>query len=216
MKINKSYKGMLLALGLTICSVVIMSLTDKGTTYIPIQEYSASDGLDQNVTGAIDPKMAQESKTAFMKAYNVFMHPRCMNCHPKGDAPLQGDDSHIHTQNVKRGPDGKGLYALKCTNCHQMENTPGEHMPPGHEIWQLPPPELKMIFEGKSPKELAEHLKNNEFTGFKSWAEDLIHHVEHEPLVAHSWTYGTPPPISHEEFVASVKEWIEKGAVIPD
>lgn len=159
---------------------------------------------------------AEESKAAFEAAYTVFMHPRCVNCHPAGDAPMQGDDSHLHTQNVKRGPDGKGLYALKCTNCHQPTNLPGEHMPPGHAIWQLPPPELKMVFEGKSPRELAAHFKDNKFTGFKNWEEDLIHHVEHEPLVAHSWTYGTPPPMSHEEFVGKVKEWIDKGAVLPE
>ena len=59
------------------------------------------------------------SRAAFLAAYPVFMHPRCMNCHPAGDAPLQGDDSRPHGQNVKRGPDGMGLYALKCADCHQ-------------------------------------------------------------------------------------------------
>jgi hypothetical protein len=49
------------------------------------------------------------SKAAFLEAYKVLMHPRCMNCHPTGDVPLQGDDSHLHAQNVKRGPDGKGF-----------------------------------------------------------------------------------------------------------
>ena len=37
-----------------------------------------------------------------------------MNCHPSGDIPLQGDDSHLHTMLPKRGKDGKGLYAMKC------------------------------------------------------------------------------------------------------
>ena len=60
-----------------------------------------------------------------------------MNCHPSGDAPLQGDDSHIHTMNVQRGIDGHGLYALKCQNCHQAENTPGLHAPPGNPKWAL-------------------------------------------------------------------------------
>ncbi|HEX7904667.1 MAG TPA: hypothetical protein VF487_12365 [Chitinophagaceae bacterium] len=41
-------------------------------------------------------------------------------------------------------------------------------------------------------------------------------YVEAEPLVLHSWTYGTPSPLSHEEFVSKVKEWIEKGTAIPD
>jgi len=40
--------------------------------------------------------------------------------------------------------------------------------------------------------------------------------VEHEPLVLNGWTYGNPPPLSHQEFVAKVKEWIDKGAAIPD
>ena len=76
------------------------------------------------------PQNEPASRAAFLAAYPVFMHPRCMNCHPAGDAPLQGEDSHPHLQNVKRGPDGKGLYALKCGNCHQNQNLAGEGMPP--------------------------------------------------------------------------------------
>jgi hypothetical protein len=45
-------------------------------------------------------KDAAASKAAFKEAYKVLMHPRCMNCHPMGDAPLQGDDSHPHTMSV--------------------------------------------------------------------------------------------------------------------
>jgi hypothetical protein len=36
------------------------------------------------------------------------MHPRCMNCHPARDGPLQGDDSYPRMQNIRRGQDGKG------------------------------------------------------------------------------------------------------------
>src|ERR1700760_2067337 len=75
------------------------------------------------------------SRQAFLSVYQVLEHPRCMNCHPNGDAPLQGDDSHIHTMNVKRGIDGHGVYALKCSNCHQPENAPGLHAPPGNPKW---------------------------------------------------------------------------------
>ena len=160
-------------------------------------------------------RLEAESKAAFIEAYKVFIHPRCMNCHPAGDVPLQGDDSRLHPQGVKRGKDGKGLYALKCKNCHQDEHIAGEHMPPGSVSWHLPPANLKMVFEGKSPKQLAMHFKDPKFTGFKT-LDKMIEHVEKEPLVLNSWTYGTPPPRSHEEFVAKVKEWIEKGAAIPD
>ena len=80
----------------------------------------------QVISPIVDKEKAQaerirekESAEAFKEAYKVLMHPRCMNCHPSGDAPLQGDDSHIHAQNVTRGKDGKGVYAMKCSNCNQ-------------------------------------------------------------------------------------------------
>jgi len=156
-----------------------------------------------------------ESKAAFLEAYRVFMHPRCMNCHPSGDVPLVGDDSHLHEQGVKRGPNGKGLYALKCANCHQEKTIPGEHMPPGNERWKLPSAKQKLIFQGKTPAQLALHFKDNKYTGFQDFKEDLLHHVEFDPLVKNSWTYWTPPPLTHAAFVAKVREWIEKGAAIP-
>lgn len=161
---------------------------------------------------------AEESKAAFLKAYTVFMNPRCMNCHPDGNQPLQGDDSHIHLQNVTRGPEGKGVYALKCKNCHQDTNLDEEGKPPGNPHWQMPPANRPMVFQGKSPKELATHFKNNQFTGFKS-LNDMIKHVEEESLVTSS--FNPPPgvtkiPMTQAEFVATVKEWIDKGAAIPD
>jgi len=161
-------------------------------------------------------KREQESADAFKEAYKVFMHPRCMNCHPSADAPLQGDDSHIHTQNVTRGPDGKGLYAMKCSNCHQSANTPGENMPPGNPNWHLPPANMKMVFQGKSPAQLAAQFKNQKLTG--KTLQEMLHHVEEDKLVAGCWDPGdgrTKPPLSHEDFAAKVREWIEKGAVVP-
>lgn len=90
-------------------------------------------------------KDSMASVKAFGEVYKVLMSPRCLNCHPAGDVPLQGDDSHIHTMLPRRGPDGKGLYAMKCANCHQDENTPGLHMPPGNPKWHLPPADMKMV-----------------------------------------------------------------------
>jgi hypothetical protein len=157
------------------------------------------------------------SKKAFLVAYKVLMSPRCMNCHPSGDIPLQGDDSHLHTQGVKRGPDGKGLYALKCSNCHQPQNTPGLHMPPGNPKWHLPPADMKMVFQGKSPKELAAQLKDPKRNGNRTLAQ-LIDHVTNDQLVLAGWNPGdgrTLPPLSHAEFAKNFKAWIDKGAYLP-
>jgi hypothetical protein len=160
----------------------------------------------------------QTSRAAFLTAYKVFMHPRCMNCHPVGDIPLQGDDSHPHTQNVQRGKDGKGKYALKCANCHQDANVPGENMPPGNPNWHLPPPEMPMVFQGKSAAELARQLKDPKQNGGKT-LEQLLHHVSEDKLVLAGWDPGdgrTKPPLTHAEFAAKMREWIEKGAAIPE
>ncbi|MGH9882190.1 MAG: hypothetical protein ACRD6N_12200 [Pyrinomonadaceae bacterium] len=68
----------------------------------------------------------------FLEAYKVFMHPRCVNCHPAGDSPRRGEDSRPHASfRLRRGADGQGVFALKCGNCHQAQNQPGLHMPPG-------------------------------------------------------------------------------------
>ncbi len=158
------------------------------------------------------------SRAAFLAAYPVFMHPRCMNCHPSSDVPLQGEDSHAHLQNVKRGLDGKGLYALKCKNCHQDKNLPGEGMPPGHPEWRLPPANMRMVFQGKSPAELARQLKDPKLNGGKT-LEQIIHHVAEDSLVLTGWNPAeghAKPPLSHAEFAAKMREWIEKGAAIPE
>lgn len=174
--------------------------------------------LAHECRGAAEGRDDAGARDAFLEAYKVFMHPRCMNCHPAGDAPLQGDDSRPHAQNVKRGPDGRGLYALKCANCHQAANLPGENMPPGNPSWHLPPPGMRMVFQGRTPGELARQLKNSKENGGKT-LEQLLHHVAEDPLVLWGWDPGvgrTEPPLSHAEFVRKMREWIEKGAASPE
>jgi hypothetical protein len=158
------------------------------------------------------------ARAAFATVYPVFLHPRCRNCHPAGDAPLQGDDSHVHAQNVKRGPDGRGLYALKCIACHQDHNLPGENMPPGCPNWRLPAADMPLVFQGLTAHELADQLKDPRRNGGKTLAE-LVHHVTEDKLVLAGWDPGggrAPPPIPHDEFARKFKEWVEKGAASPE
>ena len=158
------------------------------------------------------------ARAAFLDVYTVLMHPRCMNCHPSGDAPLQGDDSHPHLQNVKRGEDGKGKYALKCANCHQDANLPAANMPPGNPTWQLPRQAIPLVFQGKSPRELADQLKDPRRNGGKT-LEQLVEHVTHDKLVQWGWEPGdgrTKPPLAHHEFAKRFREWVEKGAASPE
>jgi hypothetical protein len=161
-------------------------------------------------------KDSVESIKAFMKVYKVLMSPRCMNCHPAGDAPLQGDDSHVHTMNVVRGPDGTGLYAAKCSNCHQPTNVPGLHTPPGNPKWQLPPANMKMVFQGRTPRQLALQIMNFNMNGHKN-KEELIAHAR-DTLVKAAWNMGegrVAPPMTYTAFVAAWDSWVNKGGYAP-
>ena len=157
-----------------------------------------------------------ESVAAFTEVYKVLMSPRCMNCHPAGDIPLQGNDSHLHTMYPKRGKDGHGVYAMKCANCHQPENTPGLHTPPGNPKWALPPADMKMVFEGKKPQELALQIMDYNKNGHKN-KEQLLEHAR-DTLVKAGWMMGEgrpAPPLSYQAFVKVWDTWINKGGYAP-
>jgi hypothetical protein len=197
---------------------IVVALFAGVLVYLYVRPGNRPDPGAPNGNGAAGQKDDAGARAAFLEAYKVFMHPRCMNCHPAGDVPLQGDNSHLHTQNVQRGPDGKGKYALKCANCHQYTNLPGENMPPGNPNWHLPPPEMPMVFQGKTPGELARQLKDPKQNGGKT-LEQLLQHVSEDKLVLGGWDPGDgriKPPLRHAEFAGKMREWIEKGAAAPE
>jgi hypothetical protein len=161
---------------------------------------------------------ASASRAAFEQVYKVLLSPRCANCHPAGDAPLQGDDSHVHTQNVKRGPDGGGVTAMRCATCHQDRNLPGVNLPPGNGKWSLPAPEHKMVFIGRAAGPLCRQLKDLKQNGGRS-LEQLYEHVAHDGLVGWAWDPGdgrTLPPLSREDTLKQMRIWIDGGAACPD
>jgi mono/diheme cytochrome c family protein len=171
--------------------------------------------LTRPENAASDPTRAV---AAWQVIYGVLQHPRCMNCHPVGDVPLQGDDSHPHAQNVQRGKDGQGLYAMKCSTCHQTQNTSGANLPPGAPHWHLPKPEMPLVFEGKSSAELCRQLKDPKLNGGRT-VEQLYHHVAEDALVLWGWAPGdgrTPVPTAHAEFVRAMREWIDNGCGCPE
>ncbi|MET0391692.1 MAG: c-type cytochrome [Chitinophagaceae bacterium] len=167
----------------------------------------------KNLRNGID---SAASIAAFEKVYQVLMSPRCMNCHPAGDIPLQGDDNHKHTMMPRRGKDGKGLYAMKCANCHQPENSTVAGGPPGNPKWALPPADMKMVFEGRSPRELALQIMDYKRNGHKTKSQ-LIEHAR-DTLVKAGWNMGEgrkPPPLSYTQFVVAWDEWINTGGIAP-
>src|SRR5256885_16698529 len=115
---------------------------------------SAAEKVGAEATASAAP--AASDGTLFLQFVSVLRHPRCMNCHSRGDFPRQGDDGHQHTMNVRRGVDGHGVAGVKCSSCHQDHNLTGEHVPPGAPGWHLPSVEMPMIWEELTDRQLCE------------------------------------------------------------
>jgi hypothetical protein len=163
------------------------------------------------------PAPGASAAEAWSVVYEVLPHPRCMNCHPAGDRPLQGDDSHPHAQDVRRGGSGHGLYAMRCATCHQDHNLDGPHLPPGAPNWHLPDPEMPLVFEGLGPGELCRRMRDPAHNGGRT-PQQLLHHVEDDPLVLWGWSPGegrTPVPVAHADLVRAMRTWIEGGCDCP-
>jgi hypothetical protein len=158
------------------------------------------------------------AREAFLAAIPVLKHPRCLNCHSAGDYPRQGDDGHMHAQNVKRGTDGRGRYGQKCGACHQDYNVAGLNMPPGAPNWRLPRRNMPMIWEGKTPAQICQQMKDPKQNGGKKIAQ-IVEHVTSDKLVMWGWNLGegrTPPPMGHDEFAQKMAEWARYGCACPE
>ncbi len=161
---------------------------------------------------------ASASAKAFLTASRVLLYPRCVNCHPDGDHPLVGDHGSPHPMNIERGKNGMGTAGLFCSGCHQDKNSPGEHSPPGAPDWHLPTKEMPMVFQNRTPRQICEHLEDPSQNGGRD-LDQIIEHVRETPIVLWGWNPGTgrtPVPISHDEFVRAVTEWVKKGAACPE
>ncbi|MXV53157.1 hypothetical protein GS399_19500 [Pedobacter sp. HMF7647] len=187
---------------------------------IGVMAFALDNGKEKTVESESSlPAFKKDSITsvkAFKQVYTVLISPRCMNCHPSGNIPLQGDDSHLHEMSPQRGTDGKGVYAMKCSNCHQPTNTPGLHTPPGNPNWHLPPADMKMVFQGRTPSQLAKQLIDPKQNGHKDMKK-LIEHAD-DGLVLAGWNPGegrTLPPMSHAEFKKAWITWLTTGAYAP-
>jgi len=157
----------------------------------------------------------ERSVALFAEAGKVILHPRCVNCHPAGDRPLQGEDGHPHLPLVVRGREGHGAVAMQCTNCHGRANfDPGGV--PGHPMWHLAP--IEMAWAGKSLGEICAQIKDPNRNGGKS-LDEIVHHMTEDSLVGWGWNPGAgraPAPGTQQEFGALIRAWAEGGATCPE
>jgi hypothetical protein len=165
-----------------------------------------------------------EGLAAWEQVYSVLTHPRCINCHTATNYPQQGDDRHRHFANVVRGPEGKGVPGLNCATCHQEANADSTGVPGGHD-WHLAPLSMKWQDQNDQPlssaavcRDVTDRSKNGNLDG-----RGLLKHHEEAVLVLWAWNPGlrpdgsarAVPPLSHEEFVAATRKWVEAGTPCP-
>lgn len=155
----------------------------------------------------------EEGLVAFADIFAVSTHPRCMNCHPAGDAPLHGEDGELHPFGVDRFSPLKGLH---CSTCHAPDqvNDGQAPLPPADSIWSMAP--AQMVFEGVTPAQLCAQLKDPATNGGRGHVAST-EHIAHDHLLITSWHKGRPaPPISHEELVERFETWGRAGGPCPD
>jgi hypothetical protein len=82
-------------------------------------EVAAQRGTDLKAPSAFSDiaDRAARSRALFNEAAKVITSPRCMNCHPAGDQPHQGDDRHIHRPLAIRGEANNGVPGQDCAAC---------------------------------------------------------------------------------------------------
>ena len=199
---------MRLKVGLAAAALLMSMLTAYAVSDVGPDKLASPQSFD-TIT---DPEA--RSVALFTELGKVLTSPRCLNCHPSGDHPHQGDHGRLHQPPVARGTDGYGLPAMRCPICHQQANFDPAGVP-GNPEWHLAP--LEMGWEGKTLGEICTQIKDPARNGNRSLA-DLVHHIGTDALVGWAWAPGygrTPAPGTQKEAGALVEAWIQTGAACP-
>ena len=157
----------------------------------------------------------------FEEAGKVIQHPRCVNCHPAGNVPLQGMAMRPHQPPVARGESDIGMPGMMCGTCHGPANVKviGQadtlKSIPGHPNWHVAP--IEMAWEGKSLGYICAQLKDPERNGGKTM-DEIVEHMAHDSLVGWGWNPGAgrePVPGTQKVFGELIRRWAADGAACP-
>ena len=190
-------------IALIYCMAIAGSVAGSAQTSTTLQAPSAFASI-------ADP--SERSRAIFAEAAKVLTHPRCMNCHPASNRPLQDNDKHPHQPLVTRD--------TTCMTCHTDRNftlveRASYRSIPGHPRWMTAP--IEMAWEGKSVGEICRQIKDPDRNGGRNIA--LLHeHLAHDDLVAWGWKPGAgrePAPGSQALLGELIQAWIDTGAQCP-
>jgi hypothetical protein len=180
--------------------------------------------LAQNTSPIAASVTREAGLAAWQQVYSVLTYPRCINCHTATNYPQQGDDRHRHLFNVVRGPGGKGVPGLNCATCHQSANADSTGVPGAHN-WHLAPLSMRwqdaddnILPSADVCRSLTDHSKHGNLGGL-----GILRHHQQEPLVLWAFQPGrrrdglerSLPPLTHQQFVAATRTWVDAGMPCP-
>ena len=163
----------------------------------------------------------ERSVAIFEETRKVLLHPRCLNCHPAANSPLQGMDMKKHMPPVVRGNSNFGAPGMTCNTCHGPENVEvvaqakGLSSIPGNPNWHLAP--IEMAWQGKSLAEICVQIKDKNRNGGMDLAA-LVEHMGTDDLVGWGWKPGKgrdPVPGTQKQFGELYQAWVDTGAHCP-
>jgi hypothetical protein len=198
---------------LALFASLMAALVLTPATRVVSAEPSAALAKPESFAGITDT--AARSAALFTEAGKVLTSPRCVNCHPAGDRPLQGETRRLHQPPVTRGSDGFGAASLRCAMCHQGANFEPAGVP-GHAHWHLAPRE--MAWQDKTLGQICTQIKDPARNGGRS-LEQLLEHMATDSLVGWAWVPGfgrQPAPGTQKEFGALIEAWVNTGAACPN
>jgi hypothetical protein len=190
-----------------IATPVLTQVTDVNSAEPPATLAAPESFANINDTSA-------RSAALFTEAGKVLTSPRCVNCHPAGDRPLQGEARRLHQPPVERGCDGFGAVTMRCATCHQGANFDPAGVP-GNPHWHLAPRE--MAWQDKTVGEICAQIKDPARNGGRS-LEEISTHLATDSLVGGAWAPGfgrEPAPGTQKELGALIEVWVQTGAVCP-
>ena len=182
---------------------------------------SFSSGLGSPNAASPPTIKAQKDASAklFLRMAGVIESPRCLNCHPAGRSPTQGDDMHPHTPPMVSDASGHGIPGLHCSACHspanEAINMPNIQIVPGNPAWSLAP--AAFAWQHRSLREICEQIKDPQRNGGRT-LKKIHDHVAYDPLVGWAWHPGLgrkPAPMTQATFGVLVQRWINSGAECP-
>ena len=183
--------------------VLYLATVRAGAVYLPLNTAYTLNELDYFISDA---------------------EPSLVVCDPSKAEGIGTIAAKVNAKVETLGPDGKGVPALNCVGCHQTQNADSTGVPGGPD-WHLAP--LSMRWQDINDRPLSsaavcravtDRSRNENMDG-----NALLKHHAEAALVLWAWNPGrrpdgtmrTLPPLTHDEFVAATRAWVEAGTPCP-